>query len=91
MLTGLLLGAGCGMLVGTVALVWLGHAGVALCLTAGILGGVTGAAVLGFSVPLLLYLLQRDPQVAAGPIALALADLLTLLLYFNLARWWLVA
>jgi magnesium transporter len=32
-------------------------------------------------------LLQRDPQVAAGPIALAVADMITLLLYFNVARW----
>ena len=32
-------------------------------------------------------LLKRDPQVASGPLALALADMATLLLYFNLARW----
>ena len=39
------------------------------------------------AMPYLLRLLRRDPQVAAGPIALAAADMLTLLLYFNLARW----
>ena len=38
-------------------------------------------------MPFLLRLLRREPQVAAGPIALAAADVLTLLLYFNLARW----
>jgi magnesium transporter len=47
---------------------------------------VTAAAVIGFAMPVFLHLMQRDPQVAAGPIALALADMLTLLLYFNLAR-----
>jgi len=31
--------------------------------------------------------LQRDPQVAAGPVALASADMLTLLVYFNLGYW----
>jgi magnesium transporter len=35
----------------------------------------------------LLRLLRRDPQVAAGPVALAAADMLSLLLYLNLAHW----
>jgi hypothetical protein len=35
----------------------------------------------------LLRILKRDPQVAAGPIALAASDMLTLLLYFNFDRW----
>ena len=30
--------------------------------------------------------MSRDPQVAAGPIALASADVIVLLAYFNLAR-----
>jgi magnesium transporter len=38
-------------------------------------------------MPFLLRLLKRDLQVAARPIALAAADMLTLLVYFNLARW----
>jgi magnesium transporter len=85
--TGVLLGAASGLAVGLVAVAWLRQWGVALCLLAGIAGGVTAAAVLGVSIPTLLRLLRRDPQVAAGPIALALADMATLLLYFNLARW----
>jgi magnesium transporter len=32
-------------------------------------------------------MLRWNPQVAAGPIALACADMVTLVLYFNLARW----
>ena len=86
-LTGLLLGAASGILVGFVAWVWLGGFRVVLCLLGGIAGGVAGAAALGLAMPNLLRLLRRDPQVAAGPIALALSDMLTLLLYFNLARW----
>ena len=34
-----------------------------------------------------LRILKRDPQVAAGPIALAAADMLTVLIHLNLARW----
>ena len=56
-------------------------------LLGGIAGGVAGAAVLGITMPNVLRLLRHDPQVAAGPIALASSDMLTLLLYFHLARW----
>jgi magnesium transporter len=51
---------------------------------------VTVAAVIGMFLPNLLRLLRRNPQVAAGPIALAFADLITLLLYFRMAQWLLV-
>jgi magnesium transporter len=83
--TGLLLGLVSGGLVGIVSLWWDSAARVALCLLGGIAGGVTAAALVGLSLPHALRLLKRDPQVAAGPIALAVADLVTLLCYFNLA------
>jgi magnesium transporter len=86
LMTGGLLGAASGVLVGAVALVWLRHGAVVLCLLGGIAGGVAGAAVVGLTMPYLLRILKRDPQVAAGPIALAASDMLTLLLYFNVAR-----
>jgi magnesium transporter len=86
MLTGLLLGTACGLVVGGVALVWLREVRLVFCVLGGIAGGVAGAAVVGIAVPNVLRRLKRDPQVAAGPIALALADMLTLLIYFNLAR-----
>ena len=38
-------------------------------------------------MPSLIYLFRHDPRVAAGPIALAATDLVTLVIYFNLARW----
>ena len=85
--TGLLLGLASGAIVGLVALVWLGQARVGLCLLGGIAGGVAGAAVLGFALPMILRFLRLEPRVAAGPIALAGADIMTILLYFNLARW----
>jgi magnesium transporter len=85
--TGLLLGLGSGAVVALVALVWLGEARVALCLVGGITGGVAGAAVFGMAMPILLHLLHLEPRVAAGPVALAGADVLTILIYLNLARW----
>jgi magnesium transporter len=86
-LTGLLLGVGAGAVMALVALAWLRQPRVAFCLLGGITGGVAGAAVLGIALPILLRLLRLEPRLAAGPIALAGADVLTILLYLNLARW----
>jgi magnesium transporter len=85
--TGLVLGGACGLLVGLVALAWMRSAGLAASLLGGIACGVGAAAVFGLGLPLVLRILRRDPQVAAGPIALTGADLVALLVYFNLARW----
>lgn len=84
--TGVFLGAASAVFVAGVALVWLGERRVALCLIGGITGGVACAAVIGLAMPNLLRLVRRDPNVASGPIALAAADMITLLVYFNLAR-----
>jgi magnesium transporter len=84
--TGLLLGLASGAVVGLFALVWLGQAKVGVCLLGGIAGGVAGAAVLGLALPMILRLLRLEPRVAAGPIALAGADILTIVLYLSLAR-----
>jgi magnesium transporter len=85
--TGALLGLASGAVVALTALAWLGNAQVAFALIGGIAGGVTGAAVFGLSLPMALRLLGLEPRVAAGPIALAGADVWTLILYLNLARW----
>jgi magnesium transporter len=86
LVTGLFLGLAAGCVLAVVALIWLQQFKVALCLLGGIAGGVAGAAVVGVSIPILLRRLRLEPRVAAGPIALAAADILTLLIYFNLAR-----
>ncbi len=85
--TGLMLGLASGAVIALVALAWLGHVRVALCLLGGIAGGVAVAAVFGLALPFLLRLCRLEPRVAAGPVALAGADVVTILLYLNLARW----
>jgi magnesium transporter len=85
--TGALLGLASGAVVALTALVWLHKGRVAICLLGGIAGGVAGAAVLGLALPMLLRLLRLEPRVAAGPVALAGADIVTIILYLNLARW----
>jgi magnesium transporter len=86
LLVGLALGAGCGLLVGGIAIAWKGNPAVGLSLFGGIAGGVTGAAAVGLAMPILLRMMHRDPRVASGPIALATSDMITLVIYFNLAR-----
>lgn len=84
---GLLLGGACGLVVGLVAMLWKGSLVVAASLFLGITGGVFASAGVGLSLPFLMRICRRDPQLASGPIALALADVVTLLCYFNLGRW----
>jgi magnesium transporter len=86
-MTGLFLGIASATAVGFVAILWLGRVRVVVALLGGILGGVTCAAVIGMSIPNLLRFFQREPRVAAGPIALAFTDIVTLLIYFSLACW----
>jgi magnesium transporter len=86
-MTGLFLGLASATAVGFVAILWLGRVRVVVALLGAILGGVTCAAVIGMSIPNLLRFFQREPRVAAGPIALASTDIVTLLVYFGLARW----
>jgi magnesium transporter len=85
--TGLLLGLGSGAIVALVAWIWLHNGRLAACLISAIAAGVVGSAVIGATLPLLLRLFRLPPQLAAGPIALAAADTLSLLTYLSLAHW----
>jgi magnesium transporter len=84
---GLLLGGVSGLVVGLIALLWLDQLLLAVCVLGGVTTGVVSAAVLGAMVPNLLRRLKLDPQVSAGPMVLAMADIITLTCYFGLARW----
>jgi magnesium transporter len=87
LLTGFSLGLATGAIVALAALAWLGHGRLALCLIGGISAGVAVAAAFGLAIPFVLRLLHLEPRVAAGPVSLAVADVVTILAYFNLARW----
>ncbi len=84
--TALLLGATCGLVVGFVVLIWQHAPMAALVIGASVTFCLLTACVTGLSVPALLHALKLDPKIAAGPITLAVADICTLLFYFNLAR-----
>jgi magnesium transporter len=86
---GLLLGVSTGVLVALTAWLWRVETRVASCMLASIALAVTTAAMFGLLVPAILGDVRREAKVAAGPIALALADVSTLVYFFGLAAWWL--
>jgi magnesium transporter len=88
-LTAVLLGLASGSVVALSALVWKRHAPVAAAIGLSIICAVVIACVLGFVLPTLIRSF-RDPRIAAGPVVLATADIITLLTYLNIARWMLV-
>ncbi|CAN5403343.1 magnesium transporter [soil metagenome] len=83
--TALLLGAACGLLVGTIVWFWLGAGWPAVVIGGSILASLVMACLLGLSIPSVLHALRLDPKIAAGPLTLALADLLTLFFYLSIA------
>jgi magnesium transporter len=85
--TGALLGLGAGAIVALVSLAWLQHLKLATCLIAAITAGVAASAAFGLSMPFILRLIKLEPRVAAGPVSLAAADIMTITVYFTLARW----
>ena len=83
--TAMLLGAGCGVLVGGTAFLWKGDAAVGGVLIVAIALSMLFACTLGVLIPTVLRALKADPRIAAGPLVLALTDLGTLLFYFVIA------
>jgi len=48
------------------------------------------SATLGVLIPVLIHHFRLDPKIAAGPIALTLADVGATALYLSLAAWWIL-
>lgn len=85
LLTALMLGAACGAAVGGVALAWKHQGWVSVAIGGSIALAIASSCLLGVLIPTTIRALKIDPRVAAGPVVLATADILTLLFYFNLS------
>lgn len=85
--TAAMLGGMSGLLVGLIVYVWRGTGLAAVVIGVSLLLAISVACLIGIAIPSLLHRFKLDPRIAAGPIALAAADVSTLLFYFNLARW----
>ena len=86
--TSLLLGIACGLLVSAIVWIWRRDANGAMVVGASIAVSLVMACLFGFSVPSLLHWLKLDPKIAAGPVTLAVTDFFALAFYFSLA--WMV-
>ena len=84
-LTALMLGGGCGAVVGGVGGLWQHSWILAAAIASAILLSMVTACLTGIVLPSLLHAMRRDPGIASGPIVLAICDLCTLLFYFNIA------
>ncbi len=82
--TSVLLGTGCGLVVGIVVMLWRGQADVAAVIFGAISLSMIVACLIGVAFPTILRAFKANPDIAAGPVALAAADVATLLFYFGL-------
>lgn len=83
--TSLLLGLACGLLVSAIVWIWRRDANGAMVVGVSIAVSLVTACLFGFSVPSLLHWLKLDPKIAAGPVTLAVTDFFALAFYFSLA------
>jgi magnesium transporter len=83
--TALLLGVACGLIVGAIVCIWRKDLVGAFVIGGSIALSLVTACALGLGVPSLLHRFKLDPKIAAGPVTLALADFVALLIYFTSA------
>ena len=88
LVTAILLGAACGLVVGLVVWLWRNNGAAAFVIGGSIALSLVTACGFGLGVAALLHRFRLDPKIAAGPITLALADFFGLVIYFTSA--WLV-
>jgi magnesium transporter len=84
--TALLLGVGCAAVVTLIVWLWWSTVLPSVVIGSSILASLLMAGLLGLSVPTVLHALRLDPKIAAGPVTLAVTDVMTLLFYFSIAR-----
>ncbi len=86
----LMLAVSSGVIVGSISLFWGDGVLPSLNIAVGIMISVVITASIGAAVPLILHFRKWDPRVAAGPIVLMFADVVTTFIYLSLGTWWLL-
>jgi len=84
-LIGVLVGVYAGTVVGAVSLAWHGRWTLGLAIGTAIAASIAWSALIAVLVPLGLRRFKVEPSVAGGPVALTIADLSTLAIYFGVA------
>ncbi len=86
----ILVAISCGLLIGSLAILWGDGWGPAVVIGTGITISVIVSAIIGVLVPFGLKSVKLDPKIASGPIVLMLVDAITTSIYLSLAYWWLL-
>jgi magnesium transporter len=79
-----LIGLACALIIGFVSFIWKGSLLQSTAIAASVMLSIILACLWGVLIPSIIRALKFDPKVAAGPIVLAMADIFTLIVYFNL-------
>ncbi len=74
-----------GILVGIISIFWNYGVSASACISISIIISIFISALFGMAFPIILHRLNLDPKVAAGPVVLAFADVLTTSIYLGLA------
>ena len=88
--TMMMIGVSCGALALLAASFWGQGMHAAVAIGVSVLLSMVVAAMLGAALPILLHMLRLDPKVAAGPVVLMVADVLTTGIYLGLSAGWLL-
>lgn len=84
--TALLIGLLAGVIAGGAVALFFSDPMASLSIGTSVLFSVFSASLLGILIPVFLRMVRWDPRIAAGPITLAAADLLTVTIYLLIAR-----
>ncbi|AUX09214.1 magnesium transporter MgtE [Halalkaliarchaeum desulfuricum] len=84
-IVGAVIGVMVGAVAALVAFLWIGRADIAYVVFGSMLGTSVVAALVGFLIPWLVYLIGQDPAAASNPIVTTIKDVSGLLIYFGLA------
>ncbi|PAQ14779.1 magnesium transporter [Bacillus sp. FJAT-42315] len=86
---GLIIGTICSVLIFFIALIWQGSAVLGIVVGSSLLLTLIIGTLAGTVIPLILYKLNIDPAVASGPLITTINDILSLIIYFTIASWFL--
>jgi magnesium transporter len=84
---GVLIGVTCGALIAVIAWVWQGNPVLGFVVGASLLATLIIGTMAGTVIPLLLYRFKIDPAVASGPLITTINDILSLMIYFGIASY----
>ncbi|WP_338752850.1 magnesium transporter [Bacillus sp. FJAT-52991] len=86
---GLIIGTICSVLIFFIAFIWQGSAILGIVVGSSLLLTLIIGTLAGTVIPLILYKLKIDPAVASGPLITTINDILSLIIYFTIASWFL--